>query len=113
MWAPSIRLWRKTTQKAEAKKQLPTRYSPRRPFTCLGVARYHCGQLLEVKAIMGKIVVEFGTPNAKEKLRDWKSTVIKAIEEAIRNITNPNQVSDKKVGIFADGEFSVYFTFEK
>lgn len=56
---------------------------------------------------MGRIVIEFGTPNAKNKARESKHLLIVAIEEAILKLKNAD------VKIFGESEFTVYFTFKE
>jgi hypothetical protein len=57
---------------------------------------------------LGKIVVEFYSPNTKERARDWKKELIEAITKAIGSIKKV----DTTFPVFKDSEFSVYFTFE-
>jgi len=60
---------------------------------------------------MVKIIVEFLSSNAHEKARDWREDLVKAIDEAISNITN--EVCGRKVKVFEKKEYSVYLTSEK
>jgi hypothetical protein len=57
--------------------------------------------------VTGHLVVEFYSPNAQAKARDWKKEITEAVAAAILNIKNNNNVK-----MFAEPEISVYFTFE-
>ena len=54
---------------------------------------------------MGRIVIEFGTPNAKVRARDWKKEIAEAVTAAVLNLKS----NDTR--LFTEQEFSVYYTF--
>lgn len=56
---------------------------------------------------MGHVVVEFYSPNAKARARDWKKEITEAIMAAILNLKHND------VKIFAEHDITVYFTFQE
>lgn len=57
--------------------------------------------------VTGHLVVEFYSPNAQTKARDWKKELIEAVTIAILNTKTTNNVK-----LFGEAEVSVYFTFD-
>lgn len=56
---------------------------------------------------MGHIVVEFYSPNAKTRARDWKKEIIEAITAAILKLESNG------AKLFTEQEIAVYFTFQE
>ena len=57
---------------------------------------------------MTKIVIEFGTPNARKKAGDWRKEIVDAVEKTMAEIGHP-----EKTPVFSPSEYSVYMTFEE
>lgn len=51
-------------------------------------------------------MIEFGTPNAKTKARDWRREIIEKLEKTMSEIGNKDAPR-----LFNSGEYSVYMTF--
>ena len=56
---------------------------------------------------MGQVVVEFYSPNAKTRARDWKKEIIEAITAAILKLESNG------AKLFTEQEITVYFTFQE
>lgn len=56
---------------------------------------------------MGRIVVEFYSPNAKTRAQDWKKEIIEDITAAILKLESNG------AKLFTEQELTVYFTFQE
>jgi len=67
---------------------------------------------------MTSIIIEFASPNAKEKARSWRKEIVEVIEEAILNLmvkvpeNKPQPKDFKRIPLFKTEDFSVYMTFK-